>query len=58
MPADLAPTVLPQIRDLRDALRFAKVTSKEDLKKISSAVFTGTLEDRIFDAPSSSAASG
>lgn len=47
-PADLAPHVLPMIRDLKDALRFAKVSSKEDLEKVSGAVFQGTLEDHVF----------
>jgi diguanylate cyclase (GGDEF)-like protein len=47
-PADMAPDVLPMIRDLKDAMKFAKGANKADLGKVAEAIFAGTLEDRVY----------
>jgi hypothetical protein len=48
-PADMAPDVLPVIRDLREAVKFAKGSSKAELEKVSEAVFDGTLASQVYD---------
>jgi hypothetical protein len=46
--ADLAPDVLPQIRDVKGALTFAKTATKADIEAVSKVVFEGTLDKMLY----------
>jgi diguanylate cyclase (GGDEF)-like protein len=46
--ADLAPDVLPQIRDVKDAFSFATRATKADIAAVSKVVFEGTLDKMLY----------